>query len=210
MKGYTIIVVVFMLLLPAFGQGSFTDFQGGFLFPADAKTGLIFGIQTGRMADEAIGYGFELDFYRKKYVEDTEISRGEEGGAEITEVIPNIDNTTIMLPLLFKLNYSVPLAQKLSLRLSGGAGYEVMWNSVTKYSENIDNTKFYHGFVWMVGGGLSLPLSRASDIFLEVNYHSSEPSRGEGETAEGAPIKTKIDMSGMLLRVGIRLFTIGL
>jgi hypothetical protein len=210
MKTYAVVALIFILVIPVFGQGSFTDFQAGFLFPADAKTGFIVGIQAGRMADEAIGYGFELDFYRKKYVKDTEVSRGEEGGAEITEVIPDIDNTTLMLPLMFKLNYSFPIAPKLSFRLSGGAGYEIMWNSVTKYSENIDNTKFYHGFVWMAGGALSLPLSRASDIFLEVNYHSSEPSRGEGETAEGAPIHTKIDMSGVLLRIGIRLFTIGL
>jgi hypothetical protein len=210
MKLFLAIGLSLILLLPLFGQGSFTDFKVGFIFPSGAETGFIGGIFTGRMVDEAIGYGIELDFYRKSYVDKVEVSRGSEGGAEIIEEIPDIDNAVTMLPILFKLNYVVPVAPKFALRINGGVGYEVLWNSVTKYSENIDNTKFYHGFAWMVGGALSMPLSRASDIFLELNYHNSQPSRGEGETEAGAPIKTKINMSGMMLRLGIRLYTLGL
>jgi hypothetical protein len=202
--------ISFMLLLPVSGQGSFTDFQAGFLFTSGAETGFIGGIFTGRMVDEAIGYGFELDFYRKTYVDNIEVSRGSEGGVEIIEEVSDIDNAITMLPILFKLNYVVPVAKQLSFRINGGIGYELLWNSITKYSENIDDTKFYHGFAWMAGGAASLPLSRASDFFLELNYHHSNPSRAEGETEAGAPIKTKIEMSGLLLRVGVRLYTLGL
>ena len=209
MKYLILVSLCVFMAVPLFGQGSFTDFHIGFLFPADAKTGLIGGIYTGRMVDEAVGFGIELDFYRKTYTEDTEFPAGTSGQVEETRIIPDVENATTMLPLLFKLNFAVPVAEKLAVRVNGGVGYEIMWNSVKQYSEHIDDTKFYHGFAWMIGAGLSIPLSRASDIFIEADYHGSSPSRGEGETEEGAPIRTEVDMSGMLLRVGLRLFTIG-
>ena len=210
MKTYWITCICILLLIPVYSQGSFTDFQGGFLFPSNAKTGFIGGIQVGRMVDDAIGYGIELDIYRKKYVEDRRISLGSQGGAEVDSLIREVDNTVIMLPLLFKLNYSHALNKKLMLGLSGGIGYEVLWNSVNKPSEGIDDTKFYHGFAWMIGGKVAMPLSKASNIFLEIDYHNSEPSRKEDETPEGADIRKSINMSGFILRLGIRIFTIGL
>lgn len=210
MKKYWSIGITILLFGPVYCQGSFTDFQAGFLFPSNAKTGFIGGIQAGRMVDNAIGYGIELDVYRKKYVEDRRIALGTQGGAEVDSTIREVDNTVIMLPLLFKLNYSHSLNQKLTIGLSGGIGYEVLWNSVNKPSEGIDDTKFYHGFAWMIGGKVSTPLSKASNIFFEINYHNSEPSRSEDKTPEGADIRKSINMSGIMLRLGIRIFTIGL
>jgi len=57
---------------------------------------------------------------------------------------------------------------------------------------------------------LPFPISRSGDLFAEVSYHAGSPSRGEGENAEGLPVRTEVDMSGIMIRGGIRIYDFGL
>lgn len=210
MKKLLFVSLLLLLCTSLFGQEKFTEFQAGFLVPEDAKTGFIGGITFGRMLDENIGWAVELDYYGRTYEKSTEVP--DEGWSETNPVTvtTEIENSTTMLPIFFKLVYLTQVGPNFDLRVGGGIGYEFMWNSETNYRLNVDKTRFYSGFTWQIGGGLSLPISRAADFFGDVSYHGGTPSRDEGETEEGLPLRTEVDMSGFMVRLGIRLYTFGL
>jgi len=191
-------------------QANFTDLQGGILMPSGAKDGFIGGVAMGRMIDKNLGYSFEINYYYKSYVKETEVLQQDEGQVTPVQVTTMIDNSTRLLPVYFRLTYNTAVSPKFDLRIVGALGYEFMWNSEVNNVDKIDETRFYSGFGWYVGGGFAFPISDAADLLGEVTYHSSYPSRGEGENAEGLPVRTEIDMSGLMLRAGIRIYSFGI
>ncbi len=201
---------VFMLAATLSAQTSFTDLQGGILMPSGAKDGFIGGIGMGRMIDKNIGYGFEINYYYKSYVQETEVLQQDQGQVTPVQVTTLIDNSTRLLPVYFRLTYNTAVSPTFDLRIVGALGYEFMWNSEENNISNIDETRFYSGFGWYIGGGFALPISDAADFMGEAAYHSSYPSRSEGETADGLPIRTEIDLSGLMLRIGLRIYHFGL
>jgi hypothetical protein len=188
-------------------QQKFTEFHAGALFPSDAKTGFIGGLTLGRMLDENIGWGAEVDVYRRTYTKEEAVAQNT-GQVNETVVVTEIENATTMIPLFFKVAYLTQAGPGLDFRISIGGGYEFMWNSEANYVLDKEKSRFYSGWAWYVGGGISLPISRAADFFGEINYHGGSPSRDE-KKIDGLPVRTEVDMSGMMLRVGLRLYTFG-
>jgi hypothetical protein len=191
-------------------QTNFTDIQGGILMPSGAKDGFIGGIAMGRMVDQNIGYGFEVNYYYKSFTQETQVLQEDQGQVNPVEVTTLIDNSTRLLPVYFRLTYNTAISPKFDLRVVGALGYEFMWNSEENNVTNVDETRFYSGFGWYIGGGFAFPISDAADLMAEAAYHSSYPSRSEGENADGLPVRTEIDMSGLMLRLGIRIYRFGL
>jgi hypothetical protein len=207
MKNLFIFIMLGIMTGFLYAQTKFSEFQAGVLIPEDAETGFIGGVTFGRMVDESVGWGIEIDYYRKTYIKQTKVPQEEQGQTEPVLVITEIENSTTMLPVYFKLMAHTQLLPKLDLRLGGGVGYEFMWNSVSNYVENKADTRFYSGFTWQAGAGLAMQLSRASDLFLDLSYHGGKPSRGESTNEEGLPVYTEVNMSGFMIRGGIRLYT---
>jgi hypothetical protein len=210
MKKLLTVIMVFTAVISLTAQEKFTEFQAGVLLPADAKTGFIGGLTIGRMVDESIGWGIEVDIYRKTYTKETTVDSTATAMVEEHVVQTEIENATTMLPIYFKIILQTQIASKMDLRIGGGVGYEFMWNSESNYRLNKEDSRFYSGFTWQIGGGLSFPMSRASDLFLDLSYHAGSPSRGESENKLGLPVRTEVDMSGFMIRAGLRLYTFGL
>ena len=202
-------LILCLITSTGFSQGSFTDFKVGILIPSDAKTGFLGGIGFGRMVDENIGAGLEIGYYGKTYTKETTVDNIQQGQVSTDVIQTEIENSTTLIPVMFHLVFVTKAAPNFDLRFTGGLGYEFMWNSETNYEEGIDETRFYSGFAWQIGIGASFPISRNADLFAETLYHSGSPSRDEGETAFGLPIRSEVDMSGMIFRAGIRLFNFG-
>jgi hypothetical protein len=179
------------------------------LNPSNAKTGFLGGITVGRAVDENVGIGLALDFYRKSYTKDTEISLKETGGTKPTTMITDYEESATLLPLFLQVQYQGAVAPMLNIRVTAGLGYELLWSSYTNYYSKEEDTKFYSGFGWHIDLGAVYPLSRKSDVFAEILYHGGKPSTDEGKTEEGAPIHTEVDMSGLGFRIGIRLYNFG-
>ncbi len=209
MKKILTIIVVLTAVISLTAQDKFTEFQAGVLMPADAKTGFIGGITIGRMVDESIGWGLEIDYYRKTYTKETKVDTNTQAQVEESVIQTEIENATTMLPVYFKLILQTQIAPKMDLRVSGGVGYEFMWNSEANYRLKKEESRFYSGFTWQVGGGVAFAMSRASDLFLELSYHSGSPSRAESENKLGLPVRTEVDMSGLMIRAGLKLYTFG-
>ena len=209
MKNNTLLIILFLFCTSLLAQDKYFELHGGVLIPKDAKTGFIGGVCFGRMVDQSVGWGIEVNYYRKSYTEEDIYKLPVEGQVEPRIVEIKAENSTTMLPVYFKLSLLTQIASGLDLRLSGGLGYEFMWNSVTDHEQDIDESHYYSGFTWLAGAGLSMPVSGATDLFAEVNYHGGSPSRDAGETAEGYPVRTEVRMSGFMIRGGIRLYSIG-
>jgi hypothetical protein len=196
------IILAFMIFLMSvsivMGQHTMFEIEGGALFPQDTETGTIIGLSVGRMVDENLAWAFEAQYFWRTYTQ--EYTTGEQ------TIVTEIENSTKMLPVMGKIIYLSQIAPSLDIRISGGIGYAFLWNKEANYLEGKEESNSFSGFAWEIGAGISLPISRAADFFGELNYFYSTPSRDAGTTVEGLPQRTEIDMSGLLLRVGVRLY----
>lgn len=208
-KWFVFAILLFATSL-AWAQKPVTELHAGLLMPNDADNGFIGGIMMGRAIDQNLSWGIELDYYSRTYTEETVIQGPPDGQVQTDLIVTKIENSTRMMPVFFKLAYNNDISPKLDLRFSGGIGYEFMWNSEVNHEASIDETRYYSGFAWYLGGGVSFPMSKASDFFVEANYHSGYPSRDEGKNAEGLPTRTEVDMSGLMIRAGLKIHNFGL
>ena len=199
------LIVTMMISGSVYAQRAMYEVKFGTLFPQDTETGLIVGLGYGQMMDENIAWSFEVDYFWRTYTKESTVEVNS-GPATTTTVVTEIENATKMLPVMGRITYLTQVAPNLDLRLTGGLGYAFLWNSASNYEINTEDSDFFSGFAWELGAGLSIPISRAADFFGEVNYFGSVPSKDEGETVEGLPKRTEIDMSGIMLRIGIRLY----
>lgn len=204
-KRNVLVITILIAATSVYSQNTIFELKGGALFPEGTEMGVTIGLGVGRMLDENIGWSFEADYFWRTYTKETTV-KIDEGTATETTIATEIENSTKMLPLLGKLIYLTQIAPDLDLRVSGGLGYAFLWNTESNYLINAEKSNSYSGFAWEIGAGISIPISRAADFYGELNYFSSKPSRDEGETANGLPQRTEIDMSGLMVRVGIRIY----
>jgi hypothetical protein len=197
-KNLVSFIIIIICATGVMGQHTMFEIEGGALFPQDTETGTIIGLSAGRMADENFGWAFEAQYFWRTYTK--------EYATQQETIVTEIENSTKMLPVMGKIIYLSQIAPSLDLRISGGIGYAFLWNREANYLVGKEESNSFSGFAWEIGAGISLPISRAADFFGEVNYFYSTPSREEDRTIEGLPQRTEIDMSGILLRIGVRLY----
>lgn len=204
-KIFVSFIIILTCATGVMSQHTMFELEGGALFPQDTETGTIIGLTIGRMADENLGWAFEAQYFWRTYTKEFTVS--ETGGVTQQEtIVTEIENSTKMLPVMGKIIYLSQIAPSLDIRISGGIGYAFLWNREANYLLGKEESNSYSGLAWEIGAGISLPISRAADFFGEINYFYSTPSREEDRTIEGLPQRTEIDMSGILLRIGIRLY----
>ncbi|NOG45483.1 MAG: outer membrane beta-barrel protein [Calditrichaeota bacterium] len=205
-----IIFISFSLVSLLFSQGKMTEFNIGLLGPTDAESGFYGGLNLGRMVDENVGVSLGVHVYHSSYTKESRVGENKDGQIVISETATELDQSATLIPLFFQLHYTGPITNALDLKVTAGVGYELLWNSITNFELEKDGTDFYSGFGWNVGAGVSLPISRASDFYGELFYHGGSPSRDAGKTEEGFPVRSEIDMGGLGVRIGLRLYTFGL
>lgn len=207
-KTMLIFVLLSVGLLSA--QTKFTEFKIGIHNPAGAKSGFWGGLSFGRAVDNNIAVSTSIDIYRSSYTKETTIHKVEiTPGVYENEKVVGLEQSTTLIPLFFNIQYQGPMSRFINLRITAGLGYEFLWNSFQNYNTKEDVTNFYSAFGWHAGAGIAYELSKASDVFAQITYHSGAPSRARGETEEGLPTHKEIDMSGLGLRLGIRIYNFG-
>jgi len=202
MKKCMLFLTVFFFVTQAMAQNKMTELNVGFLGPSDAETGFWGGLNVGRMVDENIGMSFGLHIYRRTFTKNIKVG----ANAEAT----TYEESSTMIPLMIQVHYVGPISPALDLKITAGLGYEVLWNSVNDYKNKNEDSDSYTGFGWQLAAGVSMPISRAADFFGELFYHGGSPSSDAGTTVEGFPVRTEIDMSGLGLRIGLRLYSFGI
>lgn len=207
MKKYLVLMpLLFLLGNPAlFAQSTILGLNGGLLFPEDTESGTIIGLSWGRMLDQNISWEIEADYFWRTYTKEMTVEVSE-GTTQTTTIVTEIENSTKMLPLFFKISYLTQILPKLDLKLGGGLGYIFLWNSDVNYKLDVESSQSYSGFAWQLSAGLSFPISRAADFYGEAAWLFSTPSNDEGKTTEGLPKRSEVDVSGIWVRVGLRLY----
>ena len=204
----TIILATISILIcttVAIGQHTIYELEVGALFPEDTEMGTIIGLSAGRMVDENLGWTFQVQYFWRTFTQ--EYTTTETGGTTKEETIATeIENSTKMLPIMAKIIFLSQIGPKFDIRINGGIGYAFVWNHEANYIVGIEDSKSFSGFAWQLGAGASIPISRAADLFGDLAYFYSLPSRDAGTSQAGLPQRTEIDMSGLMLRIGVRFY----
>ena len=198
------LLALFISANMAIAQNPFTEFKLGVFAPSGVESGIFFGVNTGRMIDEAVSFSVAVDMYTNSSTQESEIFQGEE-----PTIVTEIENSTYYFPVLVKLNYERNLQSGMVIRGSAGIGYSFMWVNENNYLENINQTRYYSGLAWRMAGGIGIQISSSSNLFVDLAYNSSKVSRDKGENAQGLPTRTEIDMSGFSFRIGVSIFNLG-
>jgi len=180
-----------------------TNVKVGYFGPKDAKGGFIIGGMLGSSIDESVDAGISIDLFRggnKKEVETG--SEKVPGGFEETASYLDSESSTTLVPVTGVVTIKIPASYDLYYTVGGGVGYEFLWTD----EQDFDNTgkklasesRFYHGFHWMVTGGILYKLGSRSSLILEAFYDGAELSREKNN------ISYKVNPSGFGIRTGVR------
>ncbi|MBN1351646.1 outer membrane beta-barrel protein [candidate division KSB1 bacterium] len=185
-----------------------TTIKLGMLNPKDAKSGFVIGATYNIIIDETLDLGLGLDVYRKTYREEQMVATKEyEMGINETTKQLEMEFSSLILPLMANINVKMPISEYTPafVYVNGALGWQMMWNTENNYGEDKKESRFYSGFGWMAGVGLMYQVGRRSAIIAEVGYNGCKVSRNRTENTEGLPVWDEINISGLMLRAGIRM-----
>lgn len=191
-----------------FGQNmTATSIKLGYFKPKDAASGFLLGLNYGYVIDETIDIGFGADFFRKNYQRDSEVAKTvyEQNITETTKQ-RDLEFTTMVLPIMATINIKIPISPytPAAYLLSGGLGWEMMFNSEQNYKTNQKSSRFYHGFGYNVSAGIMYQIGSRSALLAEVGYNGCKVSRNH-KVEEGLPVWDEVNISGLMIRAGVRL-----
>lgn len=174
----------------------------GYFNPKDVKGGLILGAMFGTVVDEAVDVGIGIDFFRGSNKEETKVGESSIGQSTETKWRRDGESSTTIIPITGQVNVKIPASYSLFYTLGGGVGYEMLWAGEKEYNETGEEvgseSRFYHGFRWIINGGILYKLGSRSSFILEAFYDGSRVSRKEDN------FTYKVNPSGFGLRGGIR------
>ncbi len=204
------ILLIFALTQTSSAQLPYTEFKFGYFNPEDATDGYLFGLHLGRMIDESLSWGVEINYFRKTYRDITEVPDTDPQVIKPRDVQKNLEFVTQIVPVWAKLNYEHPIAPRspFFLRGSAGIGWEFVWNKEDNFAEGISDTRFYNGFGWQLAAGVGLEISSKSVLFLDAFYNGAKVKRGD-DVINGLPTWEELDISGLGLKVGVSIIGFG-
>jgi len=192
-------------------QAPYTEFKVGKFNPKAVKSGYLFGVHLGRMIDESLSWGLEINYFQRNYRKDVEIATEfTRGGTKPETKMRLLEFTTHIVPLLLKLNYEHPIAYgaPFYVRASAGGGWEMVWNSENNYEEGIKDNRFYSGFGWQVSAGLGIAISSSGNLFFDVFYNNSRVKRNQN-VVKNLPVWEELDISGLGVKLGVSIVGFG-
>ena len=201
------LIGVFIAVSSAYaGKGKAYLLKVSYFEPRDAVAWFSFGGTIGTMIDETVMIGIGSDLFYKNYSKNTQVAKEDyESGTTVETVLKEIEYHTVILPIMFELMVQIPVIWKCSFFGHGGIGTEILWNREQYYATNAKDSRFYFGFAWQLGVGLSLKLSQSTALFAEGYYKNSKVKRSREEFIQYMPVYEQVNLSGIGGRVGILL-----
>jgi len=185
---------------------SATTLKAGYFNPKGSKAGFIFGGHYSWIVDESVDIGIAVDYFRKRYTEETSVAESVSAGGTVEkEIRTDAEFTTNILPIYGLINIKFPAGMYLDYFASGGLGYAMLFSKEQTFGENASKTnRFYSGFKWIVSTGIMYQVGSRSSFLAEVFYDGTKVSR-EKKDDIGAPVRYEVDLSGVGFRIGIRM-----
>jgi len=187
-------------------SGRAYSIRASYFSPSDAKAGFAFGGSVGTMIDEAVEIGVGADIFYKNYRKDTRVAETiSPSGIVTSTVVTEVQYDTVIFPVMLDLRVKFPALWKGNIFAHGGIGYEVLWNREQNFQTKVKETRWYGGFTWLVGAGLSFDLGSNSAFFVEGYYNGAKVRRNLKEAILELPVFEEVDLSGLGARVGFSL-----
>lgn len=206
------LVLIFSLIsvCNSFAQLNSASIKLGFFNPTATNGGFIIGYEGGKIIDERLIFGWSVDWFHSSYVDKKLVSDFNEayGFGQINELRAKTNLNEF--PILLNFRAEFPVAPFTHIYGTGGVGVEFLLINYRSFQNpDNDDIKAAFDFSWRIGAGILYRIGSRSEIFGQLDYHSSEPS-WEYEVNDsnlGKRIfERSFDMSGIMARVGLRFF----
>lgn len=210
-----ITLLVLFFSITSIAQDHSSAIRLGFFSPQATEGGFILGYEGRYIIDEYIRTGWSVDWFHKKYVDQNYVQDiYNEYGPGINTQLNELRATTNLheLPVLFNATFEHPIQRRLNGYIQGSLGAELLLIYYRNFNNpDNDDLKAALDFSWRIGAGIAFEVGERSDLFAEINYHSSEPSWQYEVYDANSPNQKKIferkfDMSGIMLRMGLRFY----
>jgi len=211
MKNYLFLLFLF-LCSDSFSQWGTAAIKLGHFNPSAAEGGFIIGYEGGKYIDENFTFGWSMDWFHKDYVDKKLVAEFNDlygiAGGSINEL--RAKTNLHDFPLMLTATAKFPVSPFVKMFVTGGLGAEVLLVHYRNF-QNPDKSEFQGAFDfnWRAGVGILYELGRRSDIFGDLTYHSSKPSwTYEVEDINGfkRTFEREFDMSGLMVRIGVRFY----
>ena len=177
----------------------------GLYSPPKIESGLNIGYGYYRYIDEMVSAGIGMDAFWTNYMKTSSVETEETGlGQEIITQQVEIDMTSYLLPLMGTVRVRLPIELgAFSPYTNVSLGWNILFNNETNYVTGEQTFRFFNGFGWGLGTGVSLGLGEKSSIGIETYYRSAKMKANVDETELGLPIYDELDMTGFGAQVGL-------
>jgi len=212
MKKVFSILITSMMFSSTFAQGS-AALKLGMFDPGATDAGFILGYEGQQRIDERFAIGWSVDWFNKNYVDKNLVREFDDffgvPNSELNELRAKTNLHSI--PLMFTVTGYFPIAYRTKAFATAGFGAEMLLIFYNDYTDpNKDEFHAAFAFNWRLGGGILYEISSRTDGFIEIGYHGSEPSWTfdvtDNKTNKKRTFERTFDMSGLLMRVGMRFF----
>ena len=177
----------------------------GLYSPPEIESGLTIGYGYYRYIDDMVSAGVGMDAFWTNYMKTSSVETEETGlGQEITTQQVEIDMTSYLLPLMGTVRVILPFELgAFSPYTNVSLGWNILFNNEKNYVTGEQTFRFFNGFGWGLGTGVSLGLGEKSSIGIETYYRSAKMKANVDETELGLPIYDELDMTGLGLQIGL-------
>lgn len=209
-----LIVIIFLISVPGiFAQVNTAAIGLGIFSPSSSGGGFIIGYEGSHYFDKNISFGWSLDWYHKNYIDKNLVNDLNQqdpppGGGQTNELIATTNLHDF--PIMIHISGKTLVAPYTQVYLTGGIGAEML---LINYNDYQDPTKSEFqtafDFNWRIGFGGIYELSKQTDVFAELAYHSSSPSwtyQTQNSLGVKRTFERVFDMSGVMFRVGFRFY----
>ena len=212
MKTKLTILLLILFYTTIFSQGS-AALKLGMFSPEATENGFILGYEGQKRIDERFAIGWSVDWFNKNYVDKNLVREFDDffgvPNSELNELRAKTNLHSV--PLMFTVTGYFPIAYRMKAFATAAFGAEVLLIFYNDYADpNKDEFHAAFDFNWRIGTGFLYEVSSRTDAFVELGYHGSEPSWTfdviEPITRKKRTFERTFDMSGVLMRVGMRFF----
>ena len=148
----------------------------GLYSPPEIESGLNIGYGYYRYIDEMVSAGVGIDAFWTNYkkVSSVGIEDTTGLGQTITTQQVEVDMTSYLLPLMGTVRVTLPIELgAFSPYTNVSLGWNILFNNETNYVTGEQTFRFFNGFGWGLGTGVSLGLGEKSSIGIETYYRSA-------------------------------------
>ena len=178
----------------------------GLYSPPEIESGLNIGYGYYRYIDEMVSAGVGMDAFWTNYKKVSSVGIADTTGLgqTITTQQVEVDMTSYLLPLMGTVRVRLPIELgAFSPYTNVSLGWNILFNNETNYVTGEQTFRFFNGFGWSLGTGVSLGLGEKSSIGIETYYRSAKMKANVDETELGLPIYDELDMTGFGIQVGL-------